>query len=56
MFIGFVAGVAARPAAKLIVGYPAYAIGVINYARVLRPILILLIVWVVGFLTLSYLA
>ena len=40
--MGDAAGVAARPAAVLTVGYPACAVGVINCARVLRPILILL--------------
>ena len=53
MFIGFTAGVATRPAAKLIVGYPAYAAGVTHCAGVLRPVLILLMAWVIGFLDLS---
>ena len=44
MFIGVTVGVVARPAIKLIEGYPAYTIGVTNYTRVLRPVLILLIV------------
>ena len=42
--MGDAAGVAARPAAILTVGCPAYAAGVTNHTRVLRPVLILLIV------------
>ena len=44
MFIGVIVGVAIWLAVKLTEGYLAYTIGVTNYARVLRPVLILLIV------------
>ena len=44
MFIGVIVGVATRLAIKLTEGCPAYTVGVTNYARVLRPVLILLIV------------
>ena len=44
MFIGVVVGVATRPAVKLTESCPAYTVGVTNYTRVLRPILILLVV------------
>ena len=44
MFAGVAVGVATRPAVKLTEGCPAYAVGVTNYARVLRPVLILLVV------------
>ena len=54
--MGDTAGVAARLVAILMVDYPACAAGVINRAGVLRPVLILLVAWVVGFLALSYLA
>ena len=54
--MGDAAGVAARLATILTVGCPACAAGVINRARVLRPVLILLVAWVVGFLALSRLA
>ena len=45
-----------RPAARLTAGYPACAAGVTDRAGVLRPVLILLVAWVVGFLALSHLA
>ena len=45
-----------RPAARLTAGCPAYAAGVTNYVGVLRPVLVLLVAWVIGFLALSYLA
>ena len=50
------AGVAARPVTGLTAGYLAYAAGVTNYTGVLRPVLILLMAWVIGFLALSHLA
>ena len=53
MFIGDAVGVAARPAARLTAGYLAYTAGVTNRAKVLRPVLILLIAWVRVFLALS---
>ena len=40
--MGDAAGVAARPVAGLMAGYLAYAAGVTNRTKVLRPILILL--------------
>jgi len=43
-------------AAKLTVGYTASTIGVANYARALRAILIALIVWFKEFLALYRLA
>ena len=43
MFTGDVVGVAARLAAKLMAGCPACAAGVTACARVLRPILVLLV-------------
>ena len=42
MFVGVTAGVAVRPAAELMAGCLACAVGVINYTRVLWPVLILL--------------
>ena len=56
MFAGDTAGVAARPVTILMVGYLACAAGVTNYARVLRPVFILLVVWLGVFLALSHLA
>ena len=54
--MGDMAGVTARPATRLTAGCPAYAAGVTDRARVLRPVLVLLVAWVVGFLALSRLA
>ena len=42
MFIGDAAGVAARLVARLAAGCLAYAAGVTNYTRVLRPVPVLL--------------
>ena len=42
-----------RLAARLTIGCPAYAIGVTDLTRVLRPILVLLMAWFGGFLALS---
>ena len=50
------AGIAVRPAARLTAGYPAYAAGVTDHARVLRPVLVLLVAWFGAFLALSRLA
>ena len=54
--MGDAAGITARPVTVLMVGYPAYAAGVTNHAGVLRPVLILFVAWVIGFLALSRLA
>jgi len=53
VFVGDVAGVAARLAAGLTMGCPACTIGVTNCTRVLQPVLILLVAWFGGFLALS---
>ena len=56
MFAENAVGVAVRLATILTVGCPACATGVIDRARVLRPVLILFVAWVIGFLALSRLA
>jgi len=50
------AGLATRLAAKLTAGYIASAVGVANYARALRAVLIALVVWFEKFLALYHLA
>ena len=49
-------GLAAQLAARLAAGSTARATGVIDYARVLQAILIVLVVWFKEFFTLYYLA
>ena len=56
MFIGVAVGVAARLVTRLTAGCLACTAGVTNRARVLRPVLILLIAWFSVFLDLSRLA
>jgi len=51
-----IVGLAAWLAAKLIVGYIASAIEVIDRAKVLRAVFIVFIVWFREFLALYYLA